>query len=735
MKPTGDVAMQMSKVTGFSQRDPHDGEPVSERTEAYLGYDTKNLYVVFVCFDQRGKVRAHAARREDVGEDDTVEVMLDTFHDRRRAYAFQVNPVGVQWDAIWSETPHEEVGGNFDTSFDTLWYSQGRLTPEGYVAWIAIPFKSLRFPATKQQSWGLILYRGIVRENEDSFWPQVSHRFEGRLAQAATLTGLEGISPGRNLQFIPYGLVNSFHDIDARDPNDPHYENRAIGGTFGLDSKIILNDSLVLDLTANPDFSQVESEDPQVTVNQRFAVYFPEKRPFFIENADYLRTPIDLFFTRQIVNPSYGARLTGKLGPYSIGVLTADDRAPGLVVAPSDPLAGSRRYFTIARVSRDIFKQSSIGAIYTDEEYPAAGGFNRIGGIDSRIKLAPSWSATLQSVVSSTLNPGGTYQAGPASFVDTTYSGVHTSYEATYKDISPGFKSLPGFVNRVDIRDVFNEFDYRFRPQHGPLVSWGPSMRTDWVWAHDGTRLDLLTDPSLGFRFKGQSFLTLYPYTDFHEQLRPVDFPALPTNRDYHEHNSSIVWGTSYLRWLTFQGFYSWGDGVNFIPPNASTPAECPGPTVSLAQFCTPFLARSDSASTGISLRPLSALRIDNVYLFSRLRDRDTGAGIFNNHIIRTKWNWQFNRELSVRVILQYTATLANSSFTSVPTTKQFNGDFLITYLVHPGTAIYVGYNSDFQNIDPQLAFDPNAGLRRTQDRLMNDGRLFFVKVSYLFRF
>jgi Domain of unknown function (DUF5916) len=735
MKPTGDVAMQMSKVTGFSQRDPHDGEPVSERTEAYLGYDTKNLYVVFVCFDQRGKVRAHAARREDVGEDDTVEVMLDTFHDRRRAYAFQVNPVGVQWDAIWSETPHEEVGGNFDTSFDTLWYSQGRLTPEGYVAWIAIPFKSLRFPATKQQSWGLILYRGIVRENEDSFWPQVSHRFEGRLAQAATLTGLEGISPGRNLQFIPYGLVNSFHDIDARDPNDPHYENRAIGGTFGLDSKIILNDSLVLDLTANPDFSQVESEDPQVTVNQRFAVYFPEKRPFFIENADYLRTPIDLFFTRQIVNPSYGARLTGKLGPYSIGVLTADDRAPGLVVAPSDPLAGSRRYFTIARVSRDIFKQSSIGAIYTDEEYPAAGGFNRIGGIDSRIKLAPSWSATLQSVVSSTLNPGGTYQAGPASFVDTTYSGVHTSYEATYKDISPGFKSLPGFVNRVDIRDVFNEFDYRFRPQHGPLVSWGPSMHTDWVWAHDGTRLDLLTDPSLGFRFKGQSFLTLYPYTDFHEQLRPVDFPALPTNRDYHEHNSSIVWGTSYLRWLTFQGFYTWGDGVNFIPPNASTPAECPGPTVSLAQFCTPFLARSDSASTGISLRPLSALRIDNVYLFSRLRDRDTGAGIFNNHIIRTKWNWQFNRELSVRMILQYTATLANSSFTSVPTTKQFNGDFLITYLVHPGTAIYVGYNSDFQNIDPQLAFDPNAGLRRTQDRLMNDGRLFFVKVSYLFRF
>jgi len=736
MKPAGDVAPYMSKVSGFTQRDPHDGVPISQRTEAYLGYDVKNLYVVFVCFDEQGKVRAHESRREDIAEDDTVEVMLDTFHDQRRAYAFQTNPLGVQWDAIWSETPHEEVGGNFDTSFDTLWYSQGRLTPEGYVVWFAIPFKSLRFPATRDQSWGIILYRGILRENEDSFWPQVSHRVEGRLRQAATLTGLEGISPGRNIQLIPYGLVNSFRDVDARDPANPHFENRAIGGTFGLDSKVILKDSMVLDLTANPDFSQVESDEPQVTVNQRFAVYFPEKRPFFIENADYFRTPIDLFFTRQIVNPSYGARLTGKLGPYSIGLLTADDRAPGLVVAPSDPLAGSRQYVTVGRVSRDIFRQSSIGAIYTDVEYPAAGGFNRIGGLDGRIKFTPSWSSTMQSVVSSTQNPDGIYQAGPASYIDTTYSSIHSNYQAIYKDISPGFTSLPGFVNRVDIRDIFNEFDYRFRPQRGPLVSWGPTIRTDWVWAHDGTRLDLLTDPALGFRFKGQSFLTLYPYTDFHERLRPTDFPALPADRDYHEHSSSIVWGTSYLRWLSLQGFYLWGDGVNFVPPAAPTPAECPGPPQNLAQFCTPFLARSDSAGTSISVRPTSALRIDNTYLFSRLRSRETDAGIFNNHIFRTKWNWQLNRELSFRVILQYTATLANSAFTSLPTTKQFNGDFLITYLVHPGTAIYVGYNSDFQNLDPQLAFDSNTGgLQRTPDRLINDGRLFFVKVSYLFRF
>ncbi len=549
------------------------------------------------------------------------------------------------------------------------------------------------------------------------------------------MTGLEGISPGRNIQLIPYGLLNSFRDLDARNPADPHFENRAIGGTFGLDSKIVLNDSLVLDLTANPDFSQVESDEPQVTVNQRFAVYFPEKRPFFIENADYFRTPIDLFFTRQIANPSYGARLTGKIGPYSLGLLTADDRSPGLTVSPSDPLAGSRQYFTIARVSRDILKQSSVGAIYTDEEYPAANMFNRIGGLDGRIKITPSWTATLQSVVSSTQLPGNLYRAGPASYIDTTYSGVHTAYEATYKDISPGFLSLPGFVNRVDIRDLSNQFDYRFRPERGPLVAWGPSVHTDWVWSHDGTRLDLLTDPSLNFRFKGQSVLALFPYTDFHEQLRPIDFPALLANHDYHEHNSSIIFGTSYLKWLLLQGYYLWGDGINFVPPETQTLAACPGTGGIAFVACPPYLARTDTGHLTVSVRPISSLRIDNTYLFSRLRDRASAAAIFNNHIIRTKWNWQFNRELSFRMILQYTTTLANSSFTSLPTTKQFNADFLLTYLIHPGTAIYVGYNSDLQNIDPALQTAPGGGLVRTRDHFINDGRLFFVKVSYLFRF
>lgn len=713
----------MVKVTGFVQRNPHDGAPASQPTDAYLGYDEKNLYVVFVCFDDPKKVRARLSRREDIFDDDTVEVLLDTFHDHRRAYSFQTTPLGVQWDAIWTEAPQTDFtgnNGNFDATFDTIWESKGKLTSQGYVVWMAIPFKSLRFSPQQQQEWGLILYRGILRENEDDFWPQVSRAVEGRLNQAATAKGLEGISPGRNMQFIPYGVMRSFHALDTRDPSNPFFSNRTAEGRFGLDSKFIFHDNLVLDLTANPDFSQVESDEPQITANQRFEVFFPEKRPFFQENADYFRTPIDLFFTRRIGDPSAGARLTGKIGPYSIGVLAADDRAPGDIVPESSPLSGDRSYFTIARVSRDIFGQSSVGAIYTDWEFPGGNAFNRVGGVDSRLKFNRNWTGMFQAVASSTQNQDGSYQAGPAYKAEGTYSSSGLDYDVTYNDISPGFTTAGGFVNRVDIRDLRNVLDYRFYPKAGPLVAWGPSLFTDHVWAHDGTRLDTYYSPAGVFRFKGQSYVILYPYVPYRERLRPSDFPSLPQGQDYHEHNSAISFGTSYLPKLTVQGLYQLGDAVNFVPPANQTP----------------FLARADTATLMVSARPFSTLKIDNTYLFDRLRDRATGGSVFDNHIFRTKWNWQVNRELSLRLILQYTATLANPQFTSLQTSKQFNGDFLITYLVHPGTAIYVGYNSDLQNLDPALGVDPNTNtILRTRKSYINDSRQFFVKVSYLFRF
>jgi Domain of unknown function (DUF5916) len=782
MKPVGEIAEQMTKVTGFTQRNPHDGEPISEATEAYLGYDRKNFYVVFVCFDEPNRVRARMSVREDIADDDDVEVMLDTFHDRRRAYAFQTTPLGVQWDAIWSEVPRDEVNGNWDTSFDTVWDSHGKVTKGGFVVLMSIPFKSLRFPTNKQQVWGIILYRGIVRKNEDAFWPEISRKVQGRLNQAATLYGLEGISPDRNIELIPYSLLRGFRALDTRDPTNPYFQRADVQGQPGMDAKFVIKDHFTLDLTANPDFSQVESEDPQITVNQRYAVYFPEKRPFFLENEDFFRTPMDLLFTRSIADPSAGIRLTGKDGPYSVGLLSTDDRTPGLAVPDYSPLSGIRSYFTVARVNRDVFGQSSIGAIYTDWECPTTGEYNRIGGIDTRLKFNANWTLDGQAVTSSSnlnlnceanLDPfssgnqgDGNHYAGPAESLDLARAGLHFRYEGTYKDITPGFVTIPGFINRVDIRETSQDLYYRFRPTHGWIQAWGPSVVVRYDFDHNGLRLDTDYRPYFSITGRGQTYIFIQPYEETHERLRPQDFcflgftlycaGGLTENQDYHEHQSGITVISGHFAKVKFMGQYYWGDHANYdalaaVPPQAPTP------------YNQPFMARQDTAGATLTLRPFQALKIDNEYLFLRLRTHNdayefeealtpgVGRGILNDHIIRSKWNWQFTPKLSMRVILQYNSLLAGtpvpgspyttyppteSPYTYQPTQKEFNADFLLTYLVHPGTAIYVGYNSDLQNLNvvPQIPGTPGY-VTNTARGYMNDSRQFFVKASYMFRF
>ncbi len=767
MKPSGEAASQMARVTGFVQRNPHDGEKVSEETAAYLGYDQKNLYVVFVCFDDPKKLRARMSRREDVYDDDEVEIMLDTFHDRRRAYAFQATPLGIQWDAIWSEASRDEINGNFDVSFDTVWDSKGKVTDRGYVVLMAIPFKSLRFPSTKMQQWGIILYRGITRKSEDAFWPQISYKIAGRLGQAATLNGLEGISPGRSIELLPYGIMRGFRALDDRDPSNPNFQNATAQGQFGMDAKFVIRDHFVVDMTANPDFSQVESEDPQITVNQRFEVYFPEKRPFFLENEDFFRTPLDLFFTRNIQSPSAGIRLTGKDGPYSIGLMATDDRAPGQALPPYYPLADTRSYFTVARVSRDFAKQSSVGALYTDWECPATGEYNRVGGVDTRLKFNANWSLDAQAVTSSSnlagnfffpgysgsncetnLFPFGSgnfgnaaHYSGPADKLELKRDGLHFSYDGIYDDISPGFVTVPGFVNRVDIRYLTQEADYRFRPKKGWVVDWGPSVSQRLVYDHEGNRLDTDYQPYLAIQGRGQTYIYLVPYEEYRERLRPQDFAflglAASQNQDYHEHESGARFLTGYFPRATIGASYYWGDGVNFVPS---------GNSVSQA-----LLSRLDTASGTLTFRPLKPLKIENTYLFERLRANENeylyaqsqapgvplGRGIFSNHIVRSKWNWQFTRQLSMRLILQYNSVLANTPgsafapYTYLNTQRQFNTDFLLTYLVHPGTAIYVGYNSDLQN----LSVVPGSGVFNTAKGYLNDSKQVFVKVSYQFRF
>ncbi len=456
MRPDSAAARQMAKVEGFTQRDPKDGQPASQKTEAYVGYTDKNLYVAFVCFDaEPGKIRARLSRRENIDEDDQVRVYLDSFHDQRRSYAFTVNPLGVQQDAVYTEE------NGHDRSFDTLWNSAGKLTGSGYVTWMEIPFRSLRFPAAAGQLWGLLFMRQIPRNNESAYWPRVTSKIQGLLNQEEHAGGLNHISPGRNMQFIPYGVLQAFRALDQRDPTAPRFTGAQARGRIGLDAKFVIKDSFVLDVTANPDFSQIESDEPQITVNQRFEVFFPEKRPFFLENSNYFDTPLPLVFTRRIADPKFGARLTGKAGPWALGVFSMDDTAPGKRVLASDPMAGHRAFFNILRVNRELGKQSSVGFIVTDRELACHGcsasaasdeaGFNRVAGLDYRWKIAKNWQANGQAVGSDDKTIAGTRSTSWALQNWAEYSSRKIEFNTLLQDVGAEFRDRPGQIRECEL--------------------------------------------------------------------------------------------------------------------------------------------------------------------------------------------------------------------------------------------------------------------------------------------
>jgi len=723
MKPDARFSNSMLKVTGFIAREPADGAQPTQDTDVYLGYDNRNLYAVFICWDKEpDKIRARMTRREDIFSDDSAEIMIDTFDDARRGYAFAANPLGIQWDALWTEgsigngRPADFSG--FDDSFDTVWNSEGRLTSQGYILLMAIPFKSLRYPPTDKQQWRIILNRSIPRTNENLFWPRITNRIQGRFNQAATATGLD-LSRARNIQLIPYGLLRGFRDIDQRDPANPFFESRTLQPEAGLDAKFILHDSFVLDATINPDFSQVESDQPQITVNQRFEVFFPEKRPFFLENSNYFTSPINMVFTRRIGHPEFGLRLTGKTGPWAVGVLATDDRAPGEVLPPTDPHAGDRATFTIARVSRDILNQSTIGATYTDREF--GGGYNRVGGLDANLKLNSNWRVQGQAVTSSTVDViAGTTSAGPGYKLDLERSGRQFNLQSLYVDYSPGFVTETGFVNRVDIREQTLNASYYFRPEGKFLISYGPTLQQFNIWDHSKTALEYFAMPGFRVDMARSTYVNVHPFAYDDVRLRPLDYSTLSRVTAYPQPFWGIEAGTSWLKQIDFTAFFVSGKGVNYDPAAGQAPT----------------IGHEDMGNFTLTFHAAGRLRIDNAYLLEHIRERDAHLTAVTNHIVRSKWNYQFTRDLSARVILQYNAVLSNPTISSLSPTKNFNADFLITYLIHPGTAIYLGYNSDLENLTRNLAVDPVTGFILTTPRgYINDSRQFFVKASYLFRF
>lgn len=689
------------EVNDFRQWVPGDGTPSSQPTKAYLAYDDKSLYVVFVATDDPARIRAHKTKRDDILADDYVCVNIDTFHDHRRDYFFCANPLGIQMDGITTDSVD-------DPSYDTVWHSEGRIMQDSYVVFFAIPFRSIRFPNSASQTWGLSLGRAITRSNETCFWPYITQRIPTFQTQFGHLEGLRSVSPGRNIQLIPYGMFAPSRVLSIRDPGTPSVQ-KEFTGRAGLDAKLVLRDSFTLDLALNPDFSQVESDEPQVAVNRRYEVYFPEKRPLFIENAGFFVTPEQLFFSRRILDPEFGGKLTGKRGRWAVGLIAADDRGPGHLLPTSDLSFDHHATDGVIRIAREFRSDSQIGVFASTFDFDELS--NRVFAIDGRLKLTPKWYVQGQ-LAGSTGTEASQDVSGRAYVASLSHDDRHFSYHVTYLDRSPGFRAELGFIPRVDLRQVQQTLSYTARPSEKTVLSYGPRLNTLVDWDYTGRLQDWEASPefvvelkritSIGVRFS--KAFEVFQDIGFSKQLSTVSLSSQTTS------------------WLAWNSSFSRGTTVNYYP----------------AAGVRPFLAGSSDASAGFTIRPSAQLTCDEIYLYSRLatipgsiQAQPNSPVIFTNHIIRTKTNYQFSRELSLRMIFDYNAALPNSSLVALEKVKRFGGDILLTYLVNPGTALYVGYSDNYENLRIS-SIPPN--LVRTGWPGTPVERQFFVKASYLFR-
>jgi hypothetical protein len=388
----------------FFQTQPGDNIAPTSPTEVRMGYDARHLYIAYKVTQDRGRVRANVARRDNIFDDDYVGIYLDTFNDKRQAYCFFFNPLGVQADGTFSE------GDGEDYSVDIVMESKGTLTPDGFTIEIAIPFKSLRYEAGKDKKWGIQIFRRFKdNNNELDSWMPLTRGESSTLNQSGHITGLEGIETARQLEINPsFTLSESGRRTRYTFDNDPagRFVNDGVKGEFGLTAKLGLTPTTTLDFAYNPDFAQVEADSPVSTANLRFPVFFPEKRPFFLERIDIFRSPLQVVNTRAIVDPDIAAKLTGRRGKNTFGIMYASDNAPGnlakddrqslfecLAGSSGDPnvdcpdsrIVNKNADIGVLRFKRDVGRESNLGVIATT--YNFVDYHNHAAGFDGRLRF------------------------------------------------------------------------------------------------------------------------------------------------------------------------------------------------------------------------------------------------------------------------------------------------------------------------------------------------------------
>ncbi len=516
-KPDEEMWKQAAVFKDFYQTSPGDNIEPSRPTEVYVMYDEKNLYVAFKCWDEKDKIRATVAKRDEVWNEDNVRLWLDTYNDQRRAYVIGFNPLGIQQDGIFTE------GQGADFSVDIVMESKGVIQDWGWSVEAKIPFKSLRYTAGKGKMWGFNAARNIDRFNDEfDQWLPDDRNVSGFLVKHGKITGLDEIKYERTLEVVPSVTISQtgnrkrtipnsgFSPLGAYDPvfnpggvRDPgKFTNDPIKHDIGVNLKYTITPNVTLDAAINPDFAEIEADAPVVTANQRFPIFFQEKRPFFLEGKEIFESPLSPFYSRTIVDPDFAAKLTGKIGKTSFGFLGASDNAPGNysedertdiancqavreIKLRNDPNArfyrcgaedfvGKNALFSVLRVKRDFGKNNNVGFFGTARVFPKNRNF--VGGFDGTFKLDDKTVMTFQALAThsrknfyDSMEDAARYKTGNGIgyYWSLDYTTDRFGYFVEASGRSSNYRADSGFTRRTNSNVVFGamRFSTKSKPK------------------------------------------------------------------------------------------------------------------------------------------------------------------------------------------------------------------------------------------------------------------------------
>jgi hypothetical protein len=681
---------------------PGDNTPPPVKTDFLVTYDDDYLYAAWRAYDSDpGAIRAHLMDRDSIDtfvQDDHLLLMLDPFNDERRGFQFRVNPLGVQADAVFSQNEGIE-----DWSFDMIWDSAGRLTEEGYVVEIAIPLNQLRFPRTEgAQTWGFDVGRSYPRN--------IRHRISAAprdrnntciLCQVVKVTGFENLQPGRNLEVTPTVTANR---TDAATGAPGNLDSGDEEAEAGVTARWGITPNISLSAAVNPDFSQVEADVAQLDVNERFALFFEEKRPFFLEGIDFFSTPLQAVFTRTIADPEWGAKVTGKEGRNAFGVFFAEDEGNTLTLPSNQEslFAFQDRPVTsgVLRFRRDVGAGSTIGVLYTGRE--GDDYHNRVGGLDGFMRFGASDTLRVQYLRSDTLYPEEIAEGfgqpsdafrGDALFGAYQHAARDWNWSLAYEDREPGFRADSGFIPRVDIREARGNLQ---RNLWGDQGGWFTQLNIGISGRRTEDHSGRLTDERLLL------------YTDYFGPLQ--SFVEL-----YYERNKELFRDTLY------EGMNQYGIVANAQPSG-----------IARLTFFTEFGDTVDFTNNQpadvLVIQPGAELKL-GLHVNARIdhtlqRLEVEGGELFEANLSQLRLVYNFNVRSFVRGIFQYLDLQQNPQlyrpeiqpFIERKTETLFT-QLLFSYKLNAQTVLFLGYS------------DNRLG---TQDlRFDQTDRTFFFKVGY----